>query len=259
MKMRTINFMAWSLILTMPIVLMSASCNKSVNQADESSVDATTQPDAAWAQLSGIISIKRDGDFWVVNTNDLPDHKSVYYKGTQWESTLYEPYTAAGFQSNGFAIREQNITFRIPAKPRVAAVHKATPLGPIGIAINGVVFFNQYAGNGQKLGAMEINSFDQYKGHCTPMNNEYHYHVEPTYLTQTKGSDALIGFLMDGFPVYGPVEKGITLTNADLDVYHGHTGKTKEYPNGIYHYHITSLDPYINGNGFYGTPGTVTQ
>lgn len=53
--------------------------------------------------MSGIISIKRDGDFWVVNTNDLLDHKSVYYKGTQWESTLYEPCTAAGFQSNGFA------------------------------------------------------------------------------------------------------------------------------------------------------------
>jgi hypothetical protein len=65
--------------------------------------------------------------------------------------------------------------------------------------------------------------------------------------------------LLDGFPVYGPMENGAAVNNADLDVYHGHSHATAEYPDGIYHYHITSTDPYINGDGFYGTAGTVTQ
>ena len=34
---------------------------------------------------------------------------------------------------------------------------------------------------------------------------------------------------------------------------------TDEYPDGIYHYHITDEDPYINGNGFFGEPGTVSN
>ena len=32
-----------------------------------------------------------------------------------------------------------------------------------------------------------------------------------------------------------------------------------EYPDGIYHYHVTDADPYINGAGFYGTPGTLNR
>ena len=50
-----------------------------------------------------------------------------------------------------------------------------------------------------------------------------------------------------------------TLTSSDLDAYHGHFGVTADYPNGIYHYHITADAPYLNGDGFYGTAGTVTQ
>ena len=69
---------------------------------------------------------------------------------------------------------------------------------------------------------------------------------------------ALMGFLLDGFPVYGPKETDNS-DPAGLDVYHGHTHVTTDYPAGIYHYHITTASPYLNGNGFYGTPGTVTQ
>ena len=55
------------------------------------------------------------------------------------------------------------------------------------------------------------------------------------------------------------MEDGNLVTNDDLDAYHGHSHATANYPDGIYHYHITSEDPYINGDGFYGTSGTVTQ
>ena len=49
------------------------------------------------------------------------------------------------------------------------------------------------------------------------------------------------------------------ITNENLEEYHGHSHITPDYPNGIYHYHITDTDPYINGNGYYGSPGTVSQ
>ena len=87
----------------------------------------------------------------------------------------------------------------------------------------------------------------------------YHYHIEPTYLTNKFNDDAFLGLLADGFPVYGPMEDGEMITNDDLDEYHGHIHETADFPNGIYHYHITSEDPYINGNGYYGTPGNITR
>ncbi|HWA05236.1 MAG TPA: YHYH protein, partial [Ignavibacteria bacterium] len=103
----------------------------------------------------------------------------------------------------------------------------------------------------------EINSFEQYGGH-PQQQGQYHYHLEPYYLTAAKGDSALLGFLLDGFPVYGPEENGETVTNSDLDVYHGHFGFKEDFPQGIYHYHITAEAPYLNGDGFYGTPGTVS-
>jgi hypothetical protein len=88
----------------------------------------------------------------------------------------------------------------------------------------------------------------------------YHYHVEPYALTTANGKNSLIGYLLDGFPVYGPLENGVTITTLSgmLDTYHGHIHATADYPGGIYHYHITADAPYINGTGFYGTAGTVT-
>ena len=155
-------------------------------------------------------------------------------------------------------MKYQNITFKIPLNPAVAAVHVATPMGPIGVAINGVPLFNQYAAMNAAL-TNEINGFDQWWGH-PQQSGQYHYHVEPKYLTTVKASSsALIGFLLDGFPAYGPVENGVAVNNTMLDVYHGHTHATTEYPNGIYHYHFTTESPYLNGNGFYGTAGTVSQ
>ena len=184
----------------------------------------------------------------------MPDHKSAYF---QTSDSRYQAYNGTNpiFSINPNRIASQSISFRIPMTPTSAATKAATPLGPIGISLNGVVFFNQYAGPGTPL-TSEVNSFDQANGH-PQQSGVYHYHVEPISLTATSGTDALLGFLLDGFPVYGPKENGATVTNAMLDTYHGHTAVTKEYPSGIYHYHITATDPYINGAGFYGVAGTI--
>ena len=145
----------------------------------------------------------------------------------------------------------------MPLNPSESLTKTATPLGPIGIARNGVVFFNQYAGRNNQPLTNEINSFDQWLGH--PAGTQYHYHIEPSFLTNNFGKNAFLGLLSDGFPVYGPLENGATITNADLDDYHGHVSVTEDFPEGIYHYHITNEDPYLNGNGFFGTAGNITR
>jgi YHYH protein len=214
---------------------------------------------AVYAKIYGATSITFDGTFVTIKCNALPDHKSAYYATA---NPLYEAYSGTTFSGVTFVknpntIATQNITLKIPVNPAVNAAHAATPMGVIGVALNGVPLFNQYAAGNSPL-TNEINSFDQWWAH-PQMTGMYHYHVEPLYLTTVKATkSALMGFLLDGFPVYGPKETDNS-DPAGLDVYHGHTHVTTDYPAGIYHYHFTTSAPYLNGNGFYGTPGTVTQ
>ena len=244
-------------VCTLSLTVMYG-CKKSSSTTETPNNNVTQLP-AVFGKFSNTVTISLEGNYVVLKSNGLPDHKSPYYQGTQWEAAQYEAYNGSNpnFMINPNRIAAQNLTYKIPVSPAAAATHESTPMGPMGISVNGVPIFNQYAAGGMPLTG-EINSFDQYNGH-PQMQGQYHYHVEPLYITTAKGKDALIGFLLDGFPIYGPLENGSTLTNADLDIYHGHTTATVDYPNGIYHYHITADAPYINGSGFYGTKGSVTQ
>lgn len=249
------NILVLYLVCAISTSALTCACKKSGSSATNTT--STVVPDV-YKKIYGASDMYVSGEYIIIKSTSLPDHKSPYYQGTQW-SDKYEAYngTNANFMLNPNRIAQSALTFKIPMNPAVAAIHSATPMGAIGISINGVPFFNQYAAGGAPLTG-EINSFDQYYGH-PQQQGQYHYHAEPYFLTTTKGKDALLGFLLDGFPVYGPIENGQLIGNAQLDTYHGHTTATADYPNGIYHYHITSTDPYLNGNGFYGTPGTVSN
>lgn len=240
-----------SFILSGLVLFLFTQCKK-----DE---ETTTEVPEVYKKIYGATDLYIDGDYVVIKSNGRPEHKSPYYSGTQWQSSLYEAYNGSNtnFSQNPNKISAQSYTFKIPLNPSQAASSEATPLGPMGVCVNGVAFYNQYAGPNNQALTSEINSFDQYNGH-PDQGYRYHYHVEPSYVTALKGNDALIGFLLDGFPVYGPYENGSLVNSASLDTYHGHSHATADYPNGIYHYHVTSASPYINGSGFYGTPGTVT-
>lgn len=243
-------------LLAVPLLL--GSCKKSATTAP-SNTNTATVPDI-YKKIYGATSITSDGTYVTIKSAGTPDHKSAYYPAG---NALYEAFSGVTFGGSNFtknpnSIVTQNYTFKIPINPAEASTKQATPLGPIGVSVNGVPFFNQYAGPNQPL-TNEIISFDQSWGHPAP-GGVYHYHVEPLFLTTTKLSkSALLGFLLDGFPVYGPEENGAPVTNAMLDTYHGHKHATADYPSGIYHYHVNNSDPYLNGNGYYGIPGTVTR
>ena len=234
-------------------MLLAGSCKKSGSTASE-------PVPSIYSKIYGATSITNDGTYITIKSNGRPDHKSCYFPTTD---TMYQAFTGTTysgvtFSKNPNTIESQSLTFKIPVNPKMASSHGSTPLGPIGIAVNGVPLFNQYNAQDNPL-TVEIAGFDQWWGH--PQNSgQYHYHVEPKYLTMVVVSDSgLLGFLLDGFPVYGPVENGATLTDSSLDAYHGHYGAKADYPGGIYHYHFTAEAPYLNGNGFYGTAGSVSQ
>lgn len=242
-------------IAAITLIVAMAACSATATQATATNTSTSSAVPEFYKNFSSAVTVSVDGDYVVLKSNGLPDHKSPYFPTS---SAQYEAYNGSNprFNLAPNTIAEQQLVMRIPITPVKQATPSATPLGPIGMALNGVAIFNQYAGGGQPLTG-EIDTFDQYDGH-PQQTGVYHYHAEPYYLTRAS-KEALIGVLLDGYPVYGPMENGKAITNADLDAAHGHTTATKEFPNGIYHYHTTATAPYINGSGFTGVPGTTSR
>ena len=236
-------------------ILLITNCSK--NESNEEGAKEENSLPEVYNKVYGASSIALEGNYVVIKVDGTPDHKSPYFNQSD---PLFTPYDGnnPNFNLNPNKITSFDFTYKIPLNPSEASNKSSTRLGSIGVALNGVAIYNQYAGPNNQPLTREINSFDQYNGHPQPQG-VYHYHMEPLYLTENQGNDALLGFLLDGFPVYGPFENMAKVTNEDLDDYHGHNHATDDFPSGIYHYHITENDPYINGNGYFGTPGTVTQ
>lgn len=207
-----------------------------------------------YAFFASTVDVSIAGSTVVIRTEDIPDHTSPYFGSG--DARYEAPHS--GMVVNPNRILSQSYEFRIPTSPQVAGAASQTNLDAIGVAVNGVVMFNQYAGR-DATGFIpldrEIATFDRFGGHPAGQGN-YHYHVEPTWITQAAPS-GLVGVLLDGFPVYGPTDTDGTVPG-DLDGCNGHATATQEHPDGIYHYHITAVDPYISGC-FKGTPGSVTN
>ncbi|GAB4041079.1 YHYH protein [Spirosoma gilvum] len=271
-------------IPTVLFVLLSlAACKKDaeVTSSTNTSTDGTTTNNFSrlYKKMYNITSIDTSGTANVIiKTTDLPDHKSPFFGVGNAKYEAYNgdnPNFSTKINLNGTindpTLLSQSLTFTLPRYPAVTSNHVSTTGGPIGIGRNGVVFFNQYNGANAALDELEINNADQYLGHPTPSaaGAQYHYHYEPKYLTTKFGNSSFMGFLLDGFPVYGPYENGVKITTSMLDSYNGHVSATEDFPNDkIYHYHVISATsskptdlklaaPYINGGKYYGTKGTV--
>jgi len=228
--------------------LTLASCKANDSSPTSNNMSGGTAP-AVFGKFVSTVQISVDGSIVVLQSKGTPNHTSPYWGSG---NALYEaPHT--GMVVNPNRIIEQNLVFRIPLNPSAATTITATQLGPIGIAVNGVALYNQYAAGNAPL-TNEIQTFDRYNGHPQQVG-QYHYHIEPQYLTRNDSS--LVGFLLDGFPLYGKKDMDGSVP-ANLDAANGHVAATIDYPNGIYHYHVTDTVPYICG-GFKGTPGTVSQ
>ena len=171
------------------------------------------------------------------------------------ESQGYPNHPTAIFPNSGNpnSISVQNFTFRFPLEPKLAGKVTRLPMGPTGMASNGVVFFNPFEMEG--MNAVEGYSevwLDSCCGH-PQQSGVYHYHKYPSCVKSPFSDDGerhspIIGFAFDGFPIYGPYE-GADLKAMDvkgaaaLDVCNGHSDAERGY-----HYHVTpGRFPYIFG------------
>lgn len=168
-------------------------------------------------------------------------------------------------------IQVTDVDATITTLPKCITTTVETSLGRIGIVLNGAQLFNDYENMEKTIVALDDNvthdhaSFvDECNGHPLQGLDGYHYHGVPKCITEridTAGKhSSLLGILEDGFPVYGPQgDKGVALTNADLDTCSGHFGATPEFPNGIYHYHLTNDKAPYSIDCYHGEVDTSSQ
>ena len=238
-----------TLALALSITLYSCKKGKIVSTGDISITDVVKAKFTSNVTISTSGSGKKSSI--TLKSNGLPDHKTPYWGSG---NALYEEFPF-GHQANANTeMIAQTYKMKIPTNPNEAASKEETSLGEIGMALNGVAIFNDREGGNVSLDAMTLTTFDNSGAHPAPAKN-YHYHTTGKYISVDDAK--LIGFLRDGFPIYG--RKDTTGVYPTLDEYGGHYGPTQDFPNGIYHYHFTPEAPYLNGSGFYGTPGTVSQ
>jgi YHYH protein len=185
----------------------------------------------------------------VMKSQNIPNHPVAVFPDV------------TGFQGgNPGVIRELNQTWSIPLEPkenpnRGAAItmqnKTALPMGPIGVAVNGVVFYNPFDGPGFDATLQ----MDRCCGHTGP-TSQYHYHKYPVCINTPWADDGeahspLIGFAFDGFPVYGPYEsKGVLAKDSTynpLNDFNVHNDEARGP-----HYHVTPGNfPHIIG-GYWG-------
>jgi hypothetical protein len=196
--------------------------------------------------------IRFDSTSMILHTHSLPNHPTGSYPNRPSGEFLLNPNT----------ITEKIRTYYIPLNPTPNPRHvaitssnsnHALPMGPIGIAINGVVFFNPFDANNTDATDM----MDRCCGHPAP-DGQYHYHKYPICVNSPWADEGLehsplIGFAFDGYPVYGPYEskdvmaKDVTGPGALNDFNMGYDDQRG------WHYHVTpGKFPYIIG-GFWGT------
>ncbi|MGO9466694.1 MAG: YHYH protein [Isosphaeraceae bacterium] len=187
--------------------------------------------------------IRHDDKALIVDSQGYPNHPTAIFPNSR----------------NPNRIRVQSFHFRLPLAPKRAPSITRAPMGPIGMALNGVVFFNPFEAGG--MNAIEGYSeawLDSCCGHPQE-HGVYHYHKYPSCVKSPFADDGqrhspVLGFAFDGFPVYGPYEEpGVMARDLKggraLDVCNGHTDPARGY-----HYHVTpGRFPYIIG-GYAGVP-----
>ena len=194
----------------------------------------------------GSFTVTVQGDQRVFTGNDLPDHPT----GTYPVASSDDAYS---YDRNPNSIKEQSITLSLPANP-VASAQPNCVGGEVGIMLSGVVIFSAFDAEGRDAAAHEVQ--DECDGH-PQVSGFYHYHTFSDCIEDSaSGHSALVGYAFDGYGIYGYYgEDGGEVTNADLDVCHGHT-HTIEWDGQMvemYHYHATHEFPYVV-SCFHGEP-----
>lgn len=199
--------------------------------------------------LPNSVTLTFEGDgFMKVSTHNIPNHPTAKFPDT---------YGTQGYNPNSIQeiIRTYKLALNPKPNPQATSYddnQNALPGGAIGVAVNGVVFYNPF-----DAGRMDAsNIMDRCCGHPSP-DNRYHYHKYPICINTSfvdKGQEhsPVIGFAFDGFPIYGPYESaGVMAKDSATNKLNGFNAHFDEIRG--WHYHVSpGKFPYLLG-GFYGT------
>ena len=196
------------------------------------------------------VELDNDGNR-IISGNALPDHPTGIFPITRGS-------VAFQYDGNPNIISEHEVYYVLPAMPEIAAEPNCVFFGPSGISLSGSAIYHGSSTLGNDAAAHEM--LDRFGGH-TDGTERYHYHFPAQDLQDhihphTSGHSGLMGYMLDGFGIYGPFgENGELLSSADLDECHGHTHPVMwdGAMIDIYHYHWTYDFPY-NIGCFKGTP-----
>lgn len=190
-----------------------------------------------------IIAITEGADGREISGNALPDHPTgefpIDVNSEAWQ-----------YDRNPNSISEGDISYVVPTNPTIADEPGCLPLGPIGVALTGAVFFNALDADNRDAVANEV--FDVCEGHPDAQGG-YHYHHGTPCIEDGDENEhsSLVGYALDGLGIYGPRDSGgVLLTNDDLDECHGHVGPVPSGDQGtmeVYHYHTNEEFPYTLG------------
>lgn len=186
----------------------------------------------------------------VLKSHNLPNHPTAVFPD-RWRL----------LDGNPNYIQEQDFTWHLPLQPkenpqRVAMdatnSNRALPGGAIGVSVNGVILHNPFDEH-VKMDA--VWRTDRCCGHPSPLQS-YHYHKYPVCLNTPWSDDGtehspLIGFMFDGFPIYGPYEAAGEMAQHSqtrpLNEFNVHFDEARGW-----HYHVTpGKYPHLIG-GFWG-------
>lgn len=202
-----------------------------------------------------MLEVECAGDELVVRSNGVP---SFPYQD------MVTPYDPGEFAYE----------WRVPLAPAVAAAPTPLPaIGTIGFSIDGLPLFVPNEGlNPHPYGDTVNNALNDWCGGHTGKDREYHHHVLPSddlgdfledCVTEDLPPGTVLGFALDGFPIYGPAD-GVHSGWQEVFDPSTYVGDAYAYvasddptqldecngrvqPDGSYGYHLTAQYPYTLG------------
>ena len=234
-----------------------------------------------------VFSVSSDAQFRYLRGNGLPSTPMGIFP-VQSQTAAYpyyaalpagtDPSTGQSYQPNGTAdeiyIATYNLTSAVPLNPVATGYYQINAL-IVGVTLTGAVWHIEAAADSNNNWYSPTNALpmDACWGH--PYRNQYHLHgyswkcfplkggvsggekgllgsLPPPSLPLAAGLHSpLFGYALDGFGIFGPLDvDGKMITNARLDICHGHVGpivwdggKVVE----MYHYHLNREYPFSVG------------
>lgn len=247
--------------------------DESIANDDTSEESSSAAAGDSWDTTAGVeaaqwgdnVTITTGGESFQFESDGIPNHELPDQFLVPQEGSFTPPVSEdeVNATDTDVAVVESPVDETITLSPTYIDETSDTNLGLIGVVISGAQLFNDYEDTDRSFVAVDDNFsvdgvffVDSCNGHPLALNADgtgqgnYHYHGIPYCLTDIVDLEgehsSILGFLVDGFPFYGPKgESGVTITSDDLDECSGHLGATPEFPEGIYHYHITEdRSPY---------------